>query len=182
LLAPSRRRRYERPAFGLYSAAVRAARRPVFYLAPPGGFGVADTLDGRFDLVALHVALLIRQLQAHAEPGPSLAQALFDAMFADMDRTLRELGVGDLSVAKKVRVMWEALHGRAVAYGSALEEGDAPALAAALARNVWRGAPPTPDEPARLAAYVQDAERALASQDLSLALPGFPQLEMPAAP
>lgn len=180
MLAPSRRRRNERAAFGLYATAVQAARRPVLYLPPPAGFGVADTLDGRFDLIALHVALLIRRLQAQPEPGPALAQAVFDAMFADMDRSLREMGVGDLSVAKKVRVMWEALHGRATAYESALGEGDAAArgaaLAAALARNVWRGAPPE-DAPARLAAYVEAADRALAAQDLRVAVPDFPEVE-----
>ncbi len=128
--------RLERPAFMLYSAAVAAARAPVLYEA----LGAPDTLDGRFDLIGLHVALLIHRLRRLPSPGPRLAQAVFDAMFSDMDISLREIGVGDLSVGKRVRAMWEAFHGRAAAYEAPFTTHDAPALAAALARNVWRGA------------------------------------------
>ena len=70
------------------------------------------------------------------------AQAVFDAMFADMDSNLREIGVGDLSVGKRVRAMWEAFHGRSKVYSAALEAADRDALAAALVRNVWRGSAP----------------------------------------
>jgi cytochrome b pre-mRNA-processing protein 3 len=142
-----REKRHDRVGFALYGAAVRAARAPYFYTE----LGVADTLDGRFDLVGLHVCLLIRRLGELAEPGPAVAQAVFDAMFSDMDVNLRELGVGDLSVGKRVRAMWEALHGRARAYEQPLAAGDAAALAASLARNVWRGAAPA-GAPDRLAA------------------------------
>jgi cytochrome b pre-mRNA-processing protein 3 len=136
------RARHERAGFQLYGAAVVAARAPYYFTT----LGVPDTLDGRFDLVGLYAALLIRRLRA-AEPGAGktgadLAQAVFDAMFADMDFNLRELGVGDLSVAKRVRDMWEAFHGRALAYQAPLDDGDEAALAAALTRNVWRGAAP----------------------------------------
>ncbi len=130
--------RRERAGFALYSAAVAAARDPWFYQA----LAVPDTLDGRFDLVALHVFLLVHRLQHAAEPGPALAQAVFDAMFSDMDNNLREIGVSDLSVGKRVRAMWEAFHGRAKVYASAIEAADGSALAAALARNVWRDAAP----------------------------------------
>ncbi len=115
------RSRHERPGFMLYAAAVKAARRSAFLCR---GLGVPDTLDGRFDLVGLHAFLLIERLRRDAEPGPELAQAVFDAMFADMDVNLRELGVGDLSVGKRVRAMWEAFHGRAAAYGAALAADD----------------------------------------------------------
>ena len=71
-----------------------------------------------------------------------MAQAVFDAMFADMDVNLREMGVSDLAVGKRVKRMWEAFHGRAAAYESALDAGDLAALADALARNVWRGEAP----------------------------------------
>ena len=127
--------RHERAGFGLYRAAVAAARSPWFYQA----LEVPDTLDGRFDLVALHVFLLIHRLQDAPDPGPVLAQAVFDAMFRDMDNNLREIGVSDLSVGKRVKAMWNALHGRAHAYAAALEAGDRAELEAALARNVWRG-------------------------------------------
>ena len=114
------------PAFALYAAAVAAAREPWFYQA----LGVPDTLDGRFDLVALHAFLLIHRLQAAPDPGPALAQAVFDAMFSDMDNNLREIGVSDLRVGKRVRAMWEAFHGRAKAYASA-DRGRGP-------RRRWR--------------------------------------------
>ena len=136
-LGAFRRKPHERAGFALYAAAVAAARDPWFYTA----LGVPDTLDGRFDLVGLHAALLIHRLQGDAAPGPELAQAVFDAMFSDMDQNLREIGVGDLGVGKRVKVMWEAFHGRARAYATALDAGDQAALAAALARNVWRGVP-----------------------------------------
>jgi len=156
---PFLRRRHERTGFVLYGAAVAAARLPVLYEA----LGVPDTLDGRFDLVGVHVALLIRRLRAlpatgvARRAGPALAQAVFDAMFSDMDTTLREFGL-DLGVGKRVRAMWEAFHGRALAYDGPLEAGDAAALAEALGRNVWRGAAPA-GAAERLAAWVmaQDA-------------------------
>lgn len=128
-----RRQKYERSGFELYGAAVAAARDPWLYTA----LGVPDTLDGRFDAICLYVYVTIRRLTAEPEPGPALAQAVFDAMFLDMDVNLREMGVGDLSVAKKNRKMWEAFHGRSVAYADSWDDADA--LGAAIARNVWRG-------------------------------------------
>ena len=127
-----RRKPHERPGFMLYGAAVGAARDDWFYRE----LAVPDTLDGRFDTVGLHVALLIHRLRRDASPdGAAMAQAVFDAMFADMDVNLREMGVGDLSVGKKVRAMWEAFHGRAKAYEAEVEAGDDGALAQALRRN-----------------------------------------------
>ena len=130
-----RRGRHERTGFVLYNAAVAAARAPYFYTE----LEVPDTLDGRFDLVGLHAALLIRRLRALPAPGAAVAQSVFDAMFSDMDITLREMGVGDMTVARNVRAMWEAFHGRANAYEAALDAGDDTALETALARNMWRG-------------------------------------------
>ena len=155
-----RRKPFERAGFTLYASAVAAARDPWFYTA----LGVPDTLDGRFDLVGLHAAMLIHRLQGPA-PGPDLAQGVFDGMFSDMDHNLREIGVGDMTVGKRVRAMWEAFHGRAQAYAAALDADDAEALAAALARNVWRGAH-TDDRARTLAAYALRQYRALQAQDL----------------
>jgi cytochrome b pre-mRNA-processing protein 3 len=147
--------RYERAGFQLYGAAVAAARDPVLYRQ----LAVPDTLDGRFDAIALYVFLLIHRLQHAPEPGPALAQAVFDAMFSDMDVNLREMGVGDLGVGRRVRAMWDAFHGRANSYALALDAADEAALEAALARNVWRGAAP-PDAAAALCrlAMAQAAE------------------------
>ncbi|HEY0417948.1 MAG TPA: ubiquinol-cytochrome C chaperone family protein [Acetobacteraceae bacterium] len=128
-----RRRRYERTGYELYGAAVAAARDPFYYAK----LGVPDTLDGRFDLVGLHAFLIIRRLRALPPPGAELAQAVFDAMFNDMDLNLREMGVGDLAVGRRVRTMWEAFHGRAQAYQAALAERRPEAVAEVLARNIW---------------------------------------------
>ncbi len=159
---PFLRRRHERAGFILYGAAVAAARLPSLYAE----LGVPDTLDGRFDCVGVHVALLIRRLRGlpaegarGGRAGPALAQAVFDAMFSDMDTTLREFGL-DLGVGKRVRAMWEAFHGRALAYDGPLEAGDAGALAEALARNVWRGDAPA-GAAGRLAAWVLAQDAAL---------------------
>lgn len=161
-LGAFRRKPHERAGFALYAAAVAAARDPWFYTA----LGVPDTLDGRFDLVGLHAALLIHRLQGDAAPGPELAQAAFDAMFSDMDQNLREIGVSDLSVGKRVRAMWEAFHGRARAYAAALDADDEAALAAALARNVWRGEPRDDGSARALAAYALRQCGALRRQGL----------------
>jgi cytochrome b pre-mRNA-processing protein 3 len=172
-----RRKPHERAGFELYGTAVSAARQPYFFAA----LGVLDTLDGRFDLVGLHVALLIRRLHRDADPrGAALAQAVFDAMFADMDTNLREMGVGDMSIAKRVKRMWEAFHGRAQAYEAPLDAGDREALAVALARNVWRGAAEVAEAaPLRLAEIVIAADAALAAQTLDDLLRGqvrFPEV------
>jgi cytochrome b pre-mRNA-processing protein 3 len=154
-LGLSRRGWHERAGFALYGAAVAAARQPYLYTT----LGAPDTLDGRFDLVGLHAFLLIRRLQREAAPGTALAQAVFDAMFSDMDINLRELGVGDMTVGKRVRAMWEAFHGRSAAYAMAMAEAGQAPLAAALARNIWRGEPP-PDGAAEALARLARAQDA----------------------
>lgn len=146
-LGLARPHRHERAGFALYAAAVAAARDPFLYRE----LGAPDTLDGRFDLVCLYAFLLVRRLRLEPEPGPALAQAVFDAMFSDMDVNLREMGVGDLSVGRRVRAMWEAFHGRSLAYDAPLAASDHAALAAALTRNVWRGAAPPEGAAAALA-------------------------------
>ena len=169
-----RSRPHEREAFALYGAAVAAARTPAMF----GQLGIPDTLDGRFDIVALHVSLLIRRIRRDADPrAPKLAQAVFDAMFADMDVNLREMGVSDLAVGKRVRSMWEAFHGRAAAYEAALDDADPTALPPALARNVWRGQAPE-GAPEALAQQVRAIAAALAAQPFASLLGGeatFPE-------
>jgi cytochrome b pre-mRNA-processing protein 3 len=127
---------------------------------------VPDTLDGRFDMIGLYTFLLIQRLKREPTPGPALAQAVFDAMFSDMDMNLREMGVGDLSVGRKVRVMWEAFHGRAAAYAAAMNAGDMAALEAALERNVWRGKPPADDATQALRRLVLAQEAQISAQNL----------------
>ncbi len=156
-----RANRHARAGFALYGTAVAAAREGYLYES----LGVPDTLDGRFDLVSLYAFLLIHRLRGLPEPGPALAQAVFDAMFSDMDMNLRELGVSDLSVGKRVRAMWEAFHGRANAYAAAMQAADHAALEAALARNVWRGAAPPDGATAALARLMLAQTAYLATQE-----------------
>ncbi len=155
-----RRGRHERIGYELYGTAVAAARDPYFYVT----LAVPDTLDGRFDLVGLHVYLVIRRARRLPPPDDALAQAVFDAMFNDMDVNLRELGVGDMSVGKKMKAMWEAFHGRSVAYEAGLGDADPAVLERALDRNVWRGAAPQ-GRPAVLARIVRAQDAWLADQD-----------------
>ena len=163
LLNLIRRDRHERTGFELYGKAVAAARDPYLYT----DLGVPDTLDGRFDMVGLYVFLLIQRLKREPVPGPALAQAVFDAMFSDMDINLREMGVGDMSVGRKVRMMWEAFHGRAAAYASAMTAGDTAALDAALTRNVWRGESVPDAHPAALRRLMLAQEENLSAQDMA---------------
>jgi cytochrome b pre-mRNA-processing protein 3 len=173
----ARRARQERVGFQLYGTAVAAAREPYLFTK----HGVPDTLDGRFDLIGLYAFLLINRLRFLPEPGPAVAQAVFDAMFSDMDLALREMGVGDLSVGRRVRAMWEAFHGRARAYEQALGSEDADALPEALARNVWRGAAPPGEAAAALARLVRAQHQHLASLDAAKLFAGdasfLPQAE-----
>lgn len=133
-------------ARALYDQAVAAARAPQFYTE----WGVPDTVDGRFEMITLHVALAMRPL-----PLP-VRQALFDVMFRDIDRSLREMGVGDLAVPKRMKRMMAAFNGRAQAYLAALASGDETALDAALTRNVYGAVPaPRPEWVAGLVAYAR---------------------------
>jgi cytochrome b pre-mRNA-processing protein 3 len=175
LLGLFTRKPHERAGFALYGAAVAAARDPVFFET----LGVADTLDGRFDVVSLHAGLLVCRISADPDPrAKDLAQAVFDAMFADMDVNLREMGVSDLAVGKRVKRMWEAFHGRAQAYDAALRAGDLAGLEEALARNVWRGEPPA-GAAARLAAQAAAIQAALSAQPFAALAGGqarFPEV------
>jgi cytochrome b pre-mRNA-processing protein 3 len=155
-----KRDKFERAAFQLYSTAVAAARDPHLYAT----LGVPDTLDGRFDAIALYVYLTIRRLGEELESGPAMAQAVFDAMFLDMDINLREMGVGDMSVGKRNRAMWEAFNGRSAAYAAAWD--DVTALEASLARNVWRGKGAPAGAAAALGRLARAQGACLAKQDI----------------
>lgn len=144
------RRQRERAAAELYLAAVNQARQPVFYAR----LGVPDSLEGRYDMIILHVWAVLRRLgRDGSESGHALGQAMVERMFADMDRNLREMGVTDLRVGKRVLNMAEAFYGRAGAYDKALAEGETE-LRAALARNLFQTVDPTPEHLAALATYV----------------------------
>lgn len=171
----STRRTIER----LYGGIVAQSRRADFYTA----LGVPDTLEGRFEMVVLHTFLLCHRLKAGGAVERALSQDVFDAFVADMDRTLREIGVGDLSVPKKMKKIGAAFYGRAAAYDAALAESGDDALAQALARNILEqdGAAPTPQS-AALARYVRNAVAELSRTPLGALADGTLQLSAPAMP
>ena len=126
-----KRREIKAQAKGLYEGAVAQARLPIFY----ENYGVPDNVDGRFEMIALHCFVLMHRLQAAGEER--LSQALFDVFFVRMDRSLREMGVGDLAVPKHMKRMMNGFNGRADNYESALLAGDKSQLKEALVRNVY---------------------------------------------
>ncbi len=161
-----RRRARAETASRHYAAIVAHARTPYFY----SRMDVADSVDGRFDMIALHVVLLTRRLDRIRPEGPKLGQAMFGVVFDDMDRNLREMGVGDLGVGRRVKTMAKALFGRARAYGDALDgKGD---LEAAVARNIYRAGEERPAAVPAMAGYVRAAAAALDAQDDDALLSG----------
>jgi|GEM_PF-2890749 len=112
---------------------VAAARDPVLFTE----YGIEDSLQGRLAL-ALHAALILRQLNRSKPPAPEMAQDLTDAIFLSFDTALQEMGVGDTGLRTRMRTIAEAFRGRATAYDLALS-GGTPQLTAALARNVYDG-------------------------------------------
>ncbi|MGF1456207.1 MAG: ubiquinol-cytochrome C chaperone family protein [Alphaproteobacteria bacterium] len=145
----------------LYGKVVAQARQPAFYATA----GVPDTLDGRFDMITVHLVLAMRRLKA--KDHAALSQALFDTFFKNMDSSLREMGVGDLTVPKRIRSMAEAFYGRVKAYEIGLEdEAGIEVLALALARNVFRQETDVPGPGALgLAEYMRRQDRHLAGLD-----------------
>jgi cytochrome b pre-mRNA-processing protein 3 len=141
----------------IYGMIVAQAREPLFYRE----FGVADSVDGRFDMLVLHLWLVLRRLQ-RLEAGAGLGQPLFDHFCSDMDANLREMGVGDLTVPRRMQQFGEAFYGRAAAYDAALDAGAEP-FAKALCKNVLAGRDLV--RARRLAAYANAALEALAEAD-----------------
>ena len=169
----SRRRRL---AADLYLDIVAQARQPAFYRS----LAVPDTLDGRFDMIVLHAFLVLRHLRTQGPEAEALSQALFDYLLSDMDQSLRESGVGDLSVGKHVKRMAKAFYGRAAAYGRALDgTADGETMQDALARNLYRSSPPPVAILDRMADYVRGAAVHLEQVPLNTLLDGnatFPEV------
>ena len=160
----------------LYVIAAAQARSPGFYLRA----NAPDTPEGRFELYLLHVVLLLRRLRARGANAAEIRQALFDAFLRGLDDGLREMGVGDLSVGKKMRKLGEAFYGRAKAYDAAFADVDpAAALRALLARTLYGELPDA--GAADVASYALTAEAALERQPIDDLLRGaavFPAFEV----
>ncbi len=159
----------------LYGMIVAQARLPCFYR----DYAVADTVNGRFDLIVLHLALLLDRLTQDSMLR-DLGQGVFDRFCQDMESNLREMGIGDLKVPKEMQRMGEAFYGRAQAYQTALAAGG-PALADAIARNIYGGSPPGSAMAPRLAAYMQLAVRDLLAQGAASLAAGELRFPDPAA-
>lgn len=175
-MALFRRNALREAAAGAYKAVVEQARRPVFFT----DFGVPDTIDGRFELICLHAFLYLHRLKTEGDPGASLGQFFFDLMFADFDRSLRELGTGDLSVGREVKQMAQAFYGRIHAYEQGLDGAGEADLRAALRRNLYgTAAAPENAHLAAMAAYLRDEAAELARQDAAALLSGAVSFGMP---
>ena len=147
----------------LYGMIVAQARLPCFYR----DYGVADTVNGRFELIVLHMALFLRRVAGEAAEIRALGQGVFDLFCRDMDCNLREIGIGDLAIPKEMRRIGDAFYGRAQAYEAALASSGEQALVATIERNIFGVGAQTSARPAgtrRLAAYVRTAAADLASQ------------------
>jgi cytochrome b pre-mRNA-processing protein 3 len=147
----------------LHGEIVAAARDPVLFTR----YGIADTLDGRFESIVLHAALVLRRLEALPPSGPDIAQELTDALFKHFDIALREIGIADTRVPKQMKALAEAFFGRAMAYHAALEQGRL-ALSQALSRNVYAGR----GDGDHLACYVMRLDAALSAATLPQFLAG----------
>jgi cytochrome b pre-mRNA-processing protein 3 len=159
----------------LYGTIVAQARLPCFYR----DYAVPDTINGRFDLLVLHLGLVIDRLE---ESGlKEFGQALFDRFCQDMDHNLREMGVGDMSVPKEMQRMGEAFYGRVQAYRVALTTDDREMLAEAVVRNIYDNAPASRAAAGRLAAYMRKAVRDLDGQAPAVLRAGELHLPDPAA-
>lgn len=136
--------------YATYSSIVAQSRQPVFYAE----WDVQDTVTGRFDMISLHLGLLMRRLKTGQAKTRDFSQQLFDLFFKDMDRSLREMGAGDMAVPKRIQKMGELFFGLLAGLTDALEQEDNAALAQVLKRNIY-GSEETAhlDE---LCAYVRD--------------------------
>ncbi|MCR4267016.1 ubiquinol-cytochrome C chaperone family protein [Nitratireductor sp. ZSWI3] len=145
----------------LYERIVAASRQPVFYAR----WQVPDTPLGRFEMIALHMILFLHRIRGEEGTARDVAQEVTDVFFRDVEHAIRELGIGDLGVPKRIKKLARMFYGRAAAYGEAIDAGDAAALAEALRRNVrpqveeWDGAAP-------IAAYALAAAKGLAAHPL----------------
>jgi cytochrome b pre-mRNA-processing protein 3 len=174
ILRPFRRSAEARTIASLYGMIVAQARQPAFY----ADYGVPDTVQGRFDLIVLHLVLVLRRLDLLGDQGRLFGQRLFDAFCRDLDGNLREMGIGDLAVPKHMQRFGEAFYGRQAAYLGALNAPDPRDFENALARNILVGG--ASERAAGLARYAYAAVRELDAQEEGALLRGelaFPSPE-----
>lgn len=156
-----RKKQIKRLAFDLYTYSVRFGRQPMFYK----DLCVPDTLEGRFDMICLHVFLVLRRLKVEGPDQQDLSQAIFDAMFADMDRNYREMGVGDIGVGIRVKKLAKSFYGRIAAYDEGLDGNDL-ILSAAIRRNIYRAVDPSDEQVSELVNYFKVQAKSIEKQPI----------------
>lgn len=145
----------------LYDEIIKQAREPVFYAL----YDVPDTIDGRFELICMHAYLVMERFFDEGRAGQKIAQALFDHMFRDMDKALREMGAGDLGVPRHVKRMMKGFNGRATSYRAAIESEDDYELIDVIKRNLYGTLEKQPEDSARIMAlYIHETGAYLQSQ------------------
>lgn len=149
-------------ANGLYERIVAAARQSRLY----ADWNVPDTPLGRFEMVTVHMVLFLRRIRGEQGTMAEIGQILTDEFFLDVDHSLRELGIGDMGVPKRIKKLARMFYGRAQSYTQALDDKDVDALAAALMRNV-RPEETSWDESRPLAAYMMECDAVLAEQSMA---------------
>lgn len=166
------------PAQGVYEGVVRQARQPAFYAA----CSVPDSIDGRFELVALHAFLVLRRLKHGGGRGADLAQALVDTLIHDLDRSLREMGVGDMGISRRIKTMARGFYGRIAAYEAGLDGPD-DTLRAALTRNLYGTISEAPASAvAAMTAYMRREAAGLDDQELADLMGGMVTFGPPPEP
>ena len=153
---------HEEAARKLYAGVVEQARQPSFFVA----CGLPDTVDGRFDLLVLHVFLVMHRLKRERAQTAELSQALFDVLFQDMDESLRRMGAGDMGVGHRIKAMAEGFYGRVLAYERALAQGE-DAMEHCVRRNLLGAGDADPGQVQALARYIRREVAALGAQDLA---------------
>lgn len=166
---------YENEAKSLYQACVAQARQPIFYET----YQVEDSIDGRFDMVCLHVCLILNRLDLTKTKEACLAQDLFDAMFKDFEQNLRLMGISDLKISKEMKKMWTAFNGRRQMYLTALKNSRE-ALAATLHKNLYKDSAATkPQNIEKMAKYTLNIEKYLAKTGIDDIFEGKVQFNAP---
>jgi cytochrome b pre-mRNA-processing protein 3 len=157
-----------------YRRVVEHARQPFFF----ADYGIPDTLDGRFELICLHAFLYLHRLKAERPQASRLCQRFFDHMFADFDRSLREMGCGDLSVGKQVKRMMRGFYGRILAYEKGLAGNDV-VLGAVVARDLFGTVSAPSPAAGAMAAYIRYSVEGLRRQPAEALLAGQVLFEVP---
>lgn len=154
-------------ANALYLRLVEQSRTPRFYI----DLHVPDTVDGRFDMIVLHVMLVTRRLRGQNEEAAVVSQEVLNLLFADMDRNFREMGIGDMSIGKHVKKVAKAFYGRAEILENGLEAGPGE-LADALGETIYRAVEDAKAHTEAMATYIAETDAFLAEQQLSDLLEG----------